>query len=114
MIWRIRDRDVFRRLSTEGRRARAGVLWCTFLPDPSASPPRVAFAIGRAIGPAVVRNRARRRLRALLVELEWPAGWYLIGARAPIVEHTFDELRRDLTSLRRAVVRAGEASGSLR
>src|SRR5215210_6013981 len=48
LIWRIRDREVFRRLAAEGLRARAGVLWCTFLPDPSASPPRVAFAIGRA------------------------------------------------------------------
>ncbi len=111
MIWRIRDRDVFRRLSTEGRRARAGVLWCTFLPDPSASPPRVAFAIGRAVGPAVVRNRARRRLRALLVEQAWPPGWYLIGARPAISEHTFDALRQDVVSLRRSVARSGVVSG---
>lgn len=113
MIWRIRDRDVFRRLSTDGRRARAGVLWCTFLPDPSASPPRVAFAIGRAIGPAVVRNLARRRLRALLVEQQWPPGWYLIGAKPAINEHTFDALRQDVIALRRSVVRAGAVSGSV-
>ena len=30
------------------------------------TPPWVAFAIGRAVGPAVVRNRLRRRLRAVL------------------------------------------------
>jgi len=111
LIWRIRDRDVFRRLSTEGRRARAGVLWCTFLPDPSASPPQVAFAIGRAVGPAVVRNRARRRLRALLVEQQWPPGRYLIGARPAIAERTFDALRQDVAALRRSVVRSGVASG---
>ena len=112
MIWRIRDRDVFRRLAAEGRRARAGVLWCTFLPDPSASPPRVAFAIGRAIGPAVVRNQARRRLRCLLVEASWPPGWYLIGARPAITERSFDALRRELAQLQSAVERGTPRSGS--
>jgi ribonuclease P protein component len=106
LIWRIRDRSVFHRLTAEGRRARAGVLWCTFLPDPSASPPRVAFAIGRAVGPAVVRNRSRRRLRALLTELSWPPGWYLIGARPAIDERSFDALRRELLQLRDAVTRS--------
>jgi ribonuclease P protein component len=100
LIWRIRDRDVFRRLTAEGRRTRAGVLWCTYLPDPSASPPRVAFAIGRAIGPAVARNLARRRLRQLLSNASLPPGWYLIGARPNIAERTFAELRRDVMTLR--------------
>lgn len=37
--------------------------------DPSgATPPRVGFAVGRAVGAAVVRNRTKRRLRALLAE----------------------------------------------
>ncbi len=72
MIWRIRERSVFARLAQDGVRARAGVLWCTFLPDPSASPPRVAFAIGRAVGPAVVRNQVRRRLRVLLAAAHEP------------------------------------------
>lgn len=106
MIWRIRDREVFRRLTVEGRRARAGVLWCTFLPDPSATPPRVAFALGRAIGPAVVRNLARRRLRSLLVDIEWPPGFYLIGARPAISERSFDALRHEVSRLRDAVLRA--------
>jgi ribonuclease P protein component len=66
LIWRIRDRGTFARLSRDGRRVRAGALWCTYVPDPSLTPPHVAFAIGRAVGPAVVRNQVRRRLRALL------------------------------------------------
>jgi ribonuclease P protein component len=109
LIWRIRDRDVFRRLTAQGRRARAGVLWCTYLPDPSASPPRVAFAIGRAIGPAVVRNLLRRRLRCLLDEVSWPPGWYLIGARPAITERSFDALRQELLRLREAVLGGSSA-----
>jgi ribonuclease P protein component len=43
----------------------------------------VAFAIGRRVGPAVVRNRLRRRLRDELVILardgRLSAGTYLVG-----------------------------------
>jgi ribonuclease P protein component len=100
LIWRIRERDAFARLGREGFRIRTSSLWCTYLPDPAAVPPRVAFAIGRAVGPAVVRNRLRRRLRALLASsLELPPGWYLIGARPVVTERTFDQLRSELTVL---------------
>jgi ribonuclease P protein component len=103
LIWRIRERSVFARLSHDGVRARAGVLWCTFLPDPSASPPRVAFAIGRAVGPAVVRNQVRRRLRALLgsssTTTALPPGWYLIGGRPAIAERSFPQLSSDVEAL---------------
>jgi ribonuclease P protein component len=108
LIWRIREREVFARLSHEGRRARAGVLWCNFLHDPSASPPRVAFAIGRAIGSSVERNRVRRRLRAVLSSqstAQLPPGWYMIGARPGIVERSFAQLTRDAIELVAAVDR---------
>jgi ribonuclease P protein component len=112
LIWRIRERDVFARLTHDGRRARAGVLWCTFLPDPSASPPRVAFAIGRAIGSSVVRNRVRRQLRAVLSNLTstatstpLPPGFYLVGARPGIVDRSFAQLTREAIELVSAVQR---------
>lgn len=109
MIWRIRERSVFARLSHDGLRTRAGVLWCTFLPDPSASPPRVAFAIGRAVGPAVTRNLVRRRLRALLAEAaargSLPPGWYLIGARPDAAARSFPELSSAVEALAASVVR---------
>ena len=45
--------------------------------------PCVAFAIGRAVGSAVVRNRLRRRLRDELASLaragRLPAGAYLVA-----------------------------------
>lgn len=63
-------------------------------------PPRVAYAIGRAHGTAVTRNRARRRLRAALAPLEGtpalPGGAYLIGLRRPLDERTFAQVEADL------------------
>ena len=99
LIWRIRERSAFTRLADEGRRTRAGVLWCTYIPDPVATPPRVAYALGRAIGPAVVRNRLRRRLRAMLTTSTLPPGFYLIGAHPIAVQRSRSELEFDLLKL---------------
>jgi ribonuclease P protein component len=75
------------------------VLWCTFVLDPSVSPPEVAFAIGRAIGPAVTRNTLRRRLRAMLRECSPPAGLYLIGATPAAASRSYGELVSDMTTM---------------
>ena len=99
MIWRIRERSAFTRLAHEGKRTRAGVLWCTYIPDPAATPPRVAYALGRAIGPAVARNRLRRRLRAMLSTIELPPGLYLIGAQPIAAQRSASELEFDLVKL---------------
>ena len=40
---------------------------------------RVAFAIGREVGTAVVRNRIRRRLRSVMTELVLPDGGLPVG-----------------------------------
>ena len=74
---------MFDRFRTEGRRVRQGAVRCTWIPDAHAVPPRVAYAIGRTVGPAVVRNRLRRRLRAALADEArrgLPGGWYLMSA----------------------------------
>jgi ribonuclease P protein component len=96
LIWRIRERSAFARLAREGRRTRAGVLWCTYILDPTATPPRVAYALGRAIGSAVDRNRLRRRLRRVLDTASLPPGMYLIGAREGAARSSFTELAFDL------------------
>jgi ribonuclease P protein component len=94
---------VFDRFRTEGRRVRHGPLWCTCIADEDAVPPRVAYAIGRSIGTAVVRNRLRRRLRAQFVASARAGtvrpGWYLIGAApaaaeldGPTLTTTFSQL----------------------
>ena len=105
LIWRIRERSAFTRIASQGRRARAGVLWCTYVLDPpgTVTPPRVAYALGRALGPAVVRNRVRRRLRAMLRQESsargLPPGSYLFGAQPAAGTRSFVELQFDLQQL---------------
>src|SRR5689334_3653677 len=82
LIWRVRDRASFRALAA-GRRHRWGALTMTRVRTAESGPPRVAFAIGRHVVNAVVRNRVRRRLRALAHQHATsfaPGHAYLIGA----------------------------------
>jgi ribonuclease P protein component len=65
----------------------------------------VAYAIGRACGPAVTRNRLRRRLRTIVREFDQrhplPNGLLLVGARPAATELTFDLLRSETEGLLR-------------
>ena len=103
LIDRIRERHAFARLGREGTRIRRSALWCTWCPDPASTTTSVAFAITRAYGPAVNRNRLRRRLRSILRELDrsepLPPILLLIGVRPQPIELTFDRLRDELTVL---------------
>lgn len=78
---------------------------------------RVGYTVTKKIGGAVVRNRMKRRFRALAAEIlpvEGVAGadHVLIG-RAGGVERPFDDLRRELS---RALLRvkSGESAGERR
>jgi len=87
------------------------VLWCTFLlVDNPVSPPQVAFAIGRAHGTAVRRNRVRRRLRAALTDAGLPAGAFLIGADRTAESRSSVELEFDARKLA-ATIRTAPQSG---
>jgi len=90
----VRGRDSFAALSRHGRRAREGPLTVVHLAHPD--PARVSFAVGRKVGPAVVRNRLRRRLRALWRELAPPTGDYLVVAAPGAADLSFGELRAGL------------------
>ena len=61
--------------------------------------PCAAFAIARAVGPAVVRNRLRRRLRAAFVELAPAPGTYLVAVDPGAAERSYVELRNDLAAV---------------
>jgi len=62
----------------------------------------VAFAITRRFGPAVDRNRIRRRLRAAIAELAGrnpspvAPGAYLLTVRPEALTRTFEQLTQDL------------------
>lgn len=66
----------------------------TVLLDDEQARPRVAYAIPRASGPAVTRNRLRRRLRAITRDLDLRPGTYLISAQPAATALSFDELTR--------------------
>jgi ribonuclease P protein component len=99
LISQIRGRDAFVRLQREGTRIRRSALWCTWCPDPTATTTSVAFALSRALGSAVTRNRLRRRLRAILSTIELPPGMMLIGATPAATGLTFDQLRLNTIDL---------------
>jgi ribonuclease P protein component len=85
-LWRIRDRRTFRALRADGKRRRSGPVQVTVLPDATdvaagggaVTAPRLGFAISRTVGPAVVRNRLRRQLRAHVRDLDLAPGAYLV------------------------------------
>jgi ribonuclease P protein component len=62
------------------------------LVDETAPTARVAYAINRSVGGAVVRNRLRRRIQAIVRSIDLMPGAYLIAASAAAVALPHDEL----------------------
>ena len=95
LIWRIRDRAEFRAVARARRRRQGPVEVTSCVLGSSTEPPRVAYAVGRNVGNAVVRNRVRRRLRAAVakhVQALTPGWGYLVRASASAADMTFSEL----------------------
>lgn len=103
LIWRVRGRTAFRDFNpprgTPGplrpSRAHVGPLTITFVNGNPAEPPQVAYAIGRKAANAVERNRIRRQLRTIMVELasQLRPGRYLIGVAPTSTQLPFGDLR---------------------
>lgn len=76
----------------------------------ATAPPRVGFAVPRAVGPAVVRNRVRRRIRGVLTDRtahrELPGGSWLFIVRPPAGSWTSSQFAEVVD---RAVARVGSA-----
>ncbi|WP_116116056.1 ribonuclease P protein component [Austwickia chelonae] len=65
----------------------------------AGAPPRVGLVVSKAVGNAVVRNRTKRRVRALMKThiAELPAGIDLvIRARPTAANASYEQLARDL------------------
>lgn len=103
-IGRVRTRAGFAALAARGRRARGALVRVTVVLDDPPDGVEAAYAIGRSVGPAVVRNRVRRRLRAALAELQPAPGRYLVGVTPDAADATYAALRADLAA---ALERAG-------
>lgn len=98
-LWRVTQRDELTALRRDGHRVRRGPLSVSWLGSADATTPghpRVAFAIGRRVGGAVVRNRIRRRLRSALREIHrrggLPEGAYLLSGDERLATLPWPEL----------------------
>mgnify|MGYP003311494397 FL=1 len=68
-------------------------------PNEGGNRHRVGFTVSKKVGNAVVRNRARRRLKSVVNDVltsseEWPLDLVLIG-RASTLKRSYDELLCD-------------------
>jgi ribonuclease P protein component len=55
---------------------------------------RVGYAVSRRVGGAVVRNRVKRRLRAIVSDLPLRPGYDIVAVPQPLsASASFDELR---------------------
>ncbi len=97
---RLTRRSEFLRVAGRGRKAARPALVLQALPQPEG-PVRVGFTATKKIGNAVVRNRAKRRLRAAarlaLADAPPPQGWDLVLiARDGTGSRPWDKLLADL------------------
>ena len=60
---------------------------------------RIAIVAGKAVGNAVARNRAKRRLRAAARQALLPSVDMVVDARRAAISAPFDTLPRDLERL---------------
>jgi ribonuclease P protein component len=78
----------------------------------------VGFTASRKVGNAVIRNRAKRRLRAaaaaILPEQGQPGTDYVLIARAGTADRAYAELLADLATALRRIGRGEEPAGRRR
>ena len=97
--------------------ARRGPLKVTY--RGGSAGPEVAFAVPKSIGTAVVRNRIRRRLRAVLQEMArddsglLPGGRYLFRVSGPLEHLSHAELRSRVSSLLHRLRQVSPPKGAL-
>jgi ribonuclease P protein component len=89
-----------------GTASRSGGITVLRAPAPTG-PPQVGFVAARRVGTAVERNRAKRRLREAMMNVELEADTaYVVIASPGVLTMGFDNLIDHLT---RAVSAIGEA-----
>ena len=108
MIESLRFRAEFDAIRASGTVRRSGPLALrsvpTHAPRGDGTPKvRIAFAVNKTVGTAVVRNRVRRRLRALLGEFDAVGaispGMHLMVVAPQAVSMSFSELRHHVNKV---------------
>lgn len=100
---RLRRRAEFVAAARRGRRAARRTVAVSILDSPgNGDPTRIGFVVGRQVGGAVVRNRVRRRLRALVAARldQLPPGSRVVVRALPgAQEVTYAQLAEELDSV---------------
>ena len=114
---RLTRRSEFLRAAGRGRKAARPGLVLQALPTGEGAPLRLGFTATKKIGGAVVRNRAKRRLREaarLTLSADAAPGWDLVLiARDATATRPFAQLLGDLRgALRQAGVSAAGEGGA--
>lgn len=85
----------FQRVYQRGKNAHSTSIALFYLP--LAGEKKVGYTASKKVGNAVVRNRCKRRLRALFQEFGSEAndGWYVFVAKKGLFDESFEIVRRD-------------------
>jgi len=89
----------FRRVYTEGFRIGGACFTAICRETQPGEGPRIGFAVPRALGGAVVRNRLKRRLREAVrrVLARLPARWEIVfQPRRAALAAAFEDLEREM------------------
>lgn len=102
---RINHRKEYNNIYQDGKKIQ-GRHMVVFAKENTSATSRVGIVASKRVGNAVIRNRAKRRLRALIREM-WPTFKanmdIVINARPSISATSYEELRKDLSiTLRKA------------
>jgi ribonuclease P protein component len=85
----------FQRVYQRGKSAHSTSIALFYLPIKGEK--KVGYTASKKVGNAVVRNRCKRRLRALFAEFSTDVqdGWYVFVAKGALFENSFENVRRD-------------------
>ena len=94
---RLRKRADFTEVMRKGRRARHPLLQLVAL-STASDVSRVGYSVSKQVGGAVVRNRVKRRLRAIVRGLDWVSGFDLVIVPRPGADSvSYGELQNIVT-----------------